>query len=153
MAIALAGTRVEAEEVLLGLDSRDSRSRTICGISTRCTCVIVRPLRCVLSLVRCGDGGRCMSRTLSFFELAGLGGGEGKEDCAEAFWRRGGGRTTLLYASLLRCSPLGLRVKRWKREILLCAGRGVSIASILTTESIAEIVMSYQCYTTVGCGV
>jgi hypothetical protein len=35
---------------------------------------MVRSLRYFLSLVRCGDGGRGRSRTLSFFESVGLSG-------------------------------------------------------------------------------
>jgi hypothetical protein len=82
--MALAGTRKDFEDFedllleLVELDSRDIRSRTICGMSTRwvnVTVLTVWPFRCFLSFVRCGDGDRGMSITLSFFERAGLNGG------------------------------------------------------------------------------
>jgi hypothetical protein len=85
-------------------------------------CGIVRPLRYALSLVRCGDGGRSKSRTLSFFERAGLRGGVGSDICMGDLRSREGGRTTLLYTSLLvggTCSWMGLRAKRRKRDNFL----------------------------------
>jgi hypothetical protein len=73
--IAPASTRKVEADVLLELDSRDRRSRTTCGVSRRCVRGAVRPLRYALSLVRCGDGDRWRSRTLSFFERTRFKGG------------------------------------------------------------------------------
>jgi hypothetical protein len=89
--MAFAWTRPEDgdEELLFALDSRDKRSRTTCGISTR-RVVMVRSLRYFLSLVRCGDGGRGRSRTLSFFESVGLSGTVGLLGSLEGVGLRGG---------------------------------------------------------------
>ena len=76
--MALAWTRDEDDEedllLLFELGSRDRRSRTIWGMSTRWV-VMVRSLRCFLSFVRGGEGARGRSRTLSFLERVGLRGG------------------------------------------------------------------------------
>lgn len=118
-------------------ESRDSRSRTTCGMSTRCACAnwTVRSLRYVLSFVRCGEGERLRSSRLSFLEheLAGLSGGVELESM-DGFRRRVGARTTALYASLLlmgTCFSSSLREKRRKMENFLDAGCGVVTAVIL----------------------
>jgi hypothetical protein len=110
VAIAFVGTRCEAVEDAEDLreleddESRESRSRTTCGISTRCACAnsTLRSLRYVLSFVRCGEGERLRSSRLSFLEreLAGLRGGVELESM-DGFRRRVGARITALYASLL----------------------------------------------------
>lgn len=89
--MAFAWTRVdEEEEALFGLDSRDMRSRTICGMSTRRVVVMARSLRYFLSLVRCGDGARGRSITLSFFESVGLRRTGGLLESLEGVGLRGG---------------------------------------------------------------
>lgn len=94
--IASAWTRCGGVEERLG--ARNRRSRTICGMSMRCMWLIVPSLRCDLSFVRCGDGDRLMSITLSFLERAGLTGGVGSEweTERERLRRRLGGRTAAL---------------------------------------------------------
>lgn len=99
MAVPCTRPDILDDELLL-LDPREMRSRTTCGMSTRWVYVIIWPLRCFLSFVRCGDGLRGMSITLSCLERAGLRGGVWGDSSSigcEGFLRsRDGGRTAVL---------------------------------------------------------